>query len=75
MSNEVVDQAKTVAEGLAVSWVSMTVAQKKDELTEKLNVEISNTKSTWVKYRDKGYIVLLGFANDALLNKINSWIS
>ena len=75
MSNEVVDQAKTVAEGLAVSWASMTVAQKKDELTSKLNAEIATTKNTWVKYRDKGYIVLLGIANDFLLNKVNGWIS
>jgi len=74
MSTET-DQVKQAVEAVALSWATMTVSQKKDDLTATLNAEIAATKSTWVKIRDKGYIVLLGFANDALLNKINSWVS
>lgn len=69
------DEVKQAVEAVTLSWATMTATQKKDDLTATLNAEIASTKNTWVKIRDKGYIVLLGFASDALLNKINSWVS
>lgn len=69
------NEAKQVATGVLVSWAEMTIAQKKDDLTARLNKEISETSSSWVKTRDTLYLTLLSYANDYILNKVNSWIS
>jgi hypothetical protein len=71
MANEVV----TGVESIVLSFAEMTVAQKKEDLTTRLNAEIASTSSFWVKTRDGIYVNLLSYANDFILNKINSWIS
>ena len=75
MSKDSTNEAKQVATGVLVSWAEMTIAQKKEDLTARLTNEIAITSSSWVKTRDTLYITLLGYANDYMINKINSWIS
>lgn len=70
MANEVVSTVETMLAGFA----EMTITEKKEALKTALNNEISTTTSTWVKYRDKGYLLLLDYAGEAMINKIYSWI-
>lgn len=66
MSNE----SKEIIKGIAASWAEMTIAEKREALEVDLNEEIATTKSSWVKTRNRGYLLLLGFANEWLLNTI-----
>jgi hypothetical protein len=70
MANEVVSTVETMLAGFA----EMTITEKKEALKTALNNEISTTSNTWVKYRNKGYLLLLDYAGEKVINKIYSWI-
>ena len=69
------NQITSTIEGVVVSWAEMTLAEKKDALTARLNSEINTTSSSWVKARDTMYLAMISYANEWLLNKVAGWIS